>query len=102
MSKYTDMVNYYNGRIDELQRDNQFWRNKCRSIECNQAKFESKIDTYKEILRKFLGEKCTTTDSIFIFEGKCFYPVEFTFYRDPDNRETLRVDFVKAPIQLGE
>lgn len=96
MRKYDEMKAYYDKRIEELRHDVQFWRDKCLINGSVSGVHTAKIEMYEKILNKLLGERNETTDSVFIFEGKCYRPVNFNLNRDlEDHEDTLTVDFVK-------
>ena len=115
MSKYKDMKEQYEQRICKLTQDVEFWRNKYsdehlafqsasnRSTSFQQINLElsvenAKVELYEKLLNKILGEKCTTTDSMFMFEGECYQPMSFTLNREKDAPDTLSVEFLKYPF----
>lgn len=103
MSKYDDMRASYEHRIEWLQKDIDFWRG--RTIDLNRQLCEhiekiGKIKVYEELLNKLLDIEDNVTDSLFKFDGKYYKPVEFTLNRNPDQPDTLTVDFVNYSLDF--
>ena len=86
----------YDHRIKTLEKDIQFWRDKCLINGCSQHT----IDTYKDILSHFLNGPSKTTDSIFMFEGAPYKPKSFDLSREEGRLDTLTVEFVSTKFDI--
>lgn len=93
----------YEQRIEASDKNADFWRSKYFEAMGKCGRYQEavgKIKTYESILKKFLSEKCTTTDSMFMFEGECYQPTSFTLNREETKPDTLSVEFVKYPFDF--
>ena len=103
MSKYDDMRASYERRIELLQKDIDYWRDKYIDLHgqlCTRSNRIGKMELYEELLNKLLNIEDDVTDSLFKFDGKYYKPVEFTLNRNPDQPDTLTVDFVNYPLDF--
>ena len=102
MSKYNDMCEQYEKRIEQLQKDVEFWRDRRLEDAYEIALNKGKIETYEKSLSKLLGEKSDTTDSLFMFEGNLYRATSFSLDREEGERDRLSVDFVRFYPVKGE
>ena len=98
MSKYSEMVDFYEKRIESLERDVNYWRDRYIEIINDHVKHASEADIYKSILVKqgILGEQNRYSDETFMFEGKIYRPVSYHLTMEPDRDVELGVDFVRV------
>ena len=94
--KYEDMRECLNKRIDRLVDDVDYFRNKWSEGYIDTVSSKTKIELYEAIIDKLLGKQAETTDSVFIFEGKIYRPVNFRLSRGQGEVDTLDVEFVKG------
>lgn len=109
--KYDDMRKSYEQRIDELRGREFHQMNRCEDISNKMSKdirssvqdsamLAGKNELYEKLLNKFLDEYSGTTDTSFIFEGRCYLPIEFEMHTDEESGHTLTVEFVEAPLEF--
>lgn len=96
MSKYNDMREHYEKRIEQLQKDERFWRDRKLEDAYEIALNKGKIETYEKILSKLLDEKSDATDSLFMFEGNLYRATSFSLDREEHRPDNLTVEFVRV------
>lgn len=94
--KYENMYECLNKRIDGLMNDVDYFRDKWSEGHIDTVSSKTKIELYEAIIDKLLGKQAETTDSVFIFEGKIYRPVNFRLSRGQGEVDTLDVEFVKG------
>lgn len=111
MSKYNDMKEHYEKRIEDLCKEVEHYRDRylngslkyTESVLETERKYNAalgKIELYKELINKFYGEHSLTTDTMFMFEGKLYRPANFDLHREPREPDTLTVEFVAVPEDI--
>lgn len=98
--KYEDMKEHYEKRVKELYDQKEHYHDKYIHEVCAKSAKEGKVKTLETVLSKFLGENNNSTDSIFIFEGRCYRPTDFQLNREEHRLDTLSVDFIHVPIDV--
>lgn len=109
MSKYTDMYEFLTGRVEAEKKQTQYWEN--RYIEerhSNRAAYSAqihkssvlsgKVEAYEKLLAKFFGENPGKSDELFMFEGRCYRPVEHDIHMEGNQPRKLTVEFVEVPL----
>ena len=96
--RYEEQADFYDKRIESLERDINYWRDKYFNTVTDHARRASEADVYKSILVKqgVLGEQSTYTDETFMFEGKIYKPISYHLDLEPDRGVALTVDFVSV------
>lgn len=91
-------------RIEALTHDVDFWRDKSLINDCEEKVNTELVAKYEQIIDKFIDQRKSDTDSVFMFEGKLYRPVDFTLSRTPNELDTLSVEFVGMyiPHEKGE
>lgn len=98
MSKYDEMQVFYEKRIEELKLEVEHWQDRSFNSSDKALECAGQVALYEKIFDKLLGERAPETDTIFIFEGKCYKPRSFTLNRNPGEPDTLDVEFVATGI----
>jgi hypothetical protein len=109
MSKYTDMYEFMDSCIKSEKRNSEYWQN--RYIEernSNRAAYSAqqhkasvlagKVEAYEKLLAKFFGENPGKSDELFMFEGRCYKPVEHDIHMEGNQPRKLTVEFVEVPL----
>lgn len=78
-------------RIEGLMRDIDFHRNKANFEAAKSAEAEAKNATLTEIIGKLLDQQTNRTDSIFVYDGKCYRVKDLQLTRTVDSVETLDI-----------
>ena len=96
--RYEELADFYEKRLELLERDAEYWRDKFYETINKSVKGASEADIYKSILVKqgVLGEQSTYTDETFMFEGKIYKPISYHLTMEPDCGVALTVDFVRV------
>lgn len=96
--RYEEQADFYDKRIESLERDINYWRDKYFNTVTDHARRASEADVYKSILVKqgILGESNGYTDETFMFEGKIYRPISYQLNMEPDRDVGLMVDFVRV------
>lgn len=98
MSKYDEMKEFYERRIDELKGEVVFWRNKAMYSLNTLASDAGKIKTYEKILSKLLDSPNKLTDTIVMFEGKSYRITGFNLNHEEGKADTLSVECIRVNI----
>lgn len=100
--KYEKMKDSYHNSTNALRRGLEHYRDDYTREVHARAFLEGKVKTLETVLSKFLGENNNSTDSIFIFEGRCYRPTDFQLNREEHQLDNLRVDFIHVPIDAAK
>lgn len=92
MSKYDDMKSFYENRINGLERDAEYWKNRSIEYRIEAEKSVEECDFYEQILNKLLHTESLATDKVFIFDGRVYKPYSFTLNREDGKADTLNVE----------
>lgn len=91
-----DKLAYNDDTIRALRNDCDHWRDMYVKHSGNDLVANEKVALYKQLLDKFMPDPDKkTTDTVFMFEGQCYRPTEFSLHRCDCTQDELAVDFVK-------
>lgn len=112
-SKYKDMKDNYERRIEELEstshmwktlysevhEDRNEWKNKATSSEINDA-FAAfyKLKTYEKLLNKLLGDPTVHNDEFVVMDGRAYVIGSYTLDHNHGEADTLTVECVQFDI----
>ena len=98
MSKYDEMKEHYEKRVEDLKKEVEHWRDKY--IEAARTKYSdaAKIEMYEKVLNKLFDGPSKNTDEIIRFEGKTYRTHSFSLNREPNCSDTLTVECVSVDV----
>lgn len=97
MSKYSEMKEYLEARISQLEKNKEHYRNRYMESGWEKVTLQTKCNIYEKLLNKFMGDS-DSSDEFFMFEGKLYQYRSSQLSDEPGKERTLNVDFVEVPI----